>query len=235
MNTAARILIGIGMLFLSGMTDMLQAAEQALVLESPVGGFTRERLVTIAGRVAGDAKTVRVIHNGTSFVVPVANGRFKQVLLAARGDNLCIVRTLDNKQEQRVSFFAEVPKVDLKVFLYWDVVPSEYIDLWVHEPSGEICKWNNRTTKAGGTLFDLYNGDIGRGPQYYALDVAPPGEYGFSVHYYTKQGKEPRRCHVVFVIHEGTNDERREEFTFVLPRQHSEHVVKRIMIEGRAD
>ena len=29
MNTAARILIGIGMLFLSGMTDMLQAAEQA--------------------------------------------------------------------------------------------------------------------------------------------------------------------------------------------------------------
>ena len=131
--------------------------------------------------------------------------------------------------------FAEVPKVDLKVFLYWDVVPSEYIDLWVHEPSGEICKWNNRTTKAGGTLFDLYNGDIGRGPQYYALDVAPPGEYGFSVHYYTKQGNQPRRCHVVFVIHEGTNDERREEFTFVLPRQHSEHVVKRIMIEGRAD
>jgi hypothetical protein len=40
---------------------------------------------------------------------------------------------------------------------------------------------------------------------------------------------------VVFVIHEGTNDERREEFTFVLPRQHSEYIVKRIMIEGRAD
>ena len=235
MKTRKKILVIVGVLMYFGMADMVHAADQAIVLESPLGGFTRERVVTISGRVAGTAQTVRVIHNGTGFLVPVVNGRFKQALLAARGDNLCIVRTLDNKQEQRVSFFAEVPKVDLRVFLYWDVVPSEYIDLWVHEPSGEICKWNYRKTKAGGTLFDLYNGDIGRGPQYYALDTAPPGEYGFSVHYYAKRGKEPRRCHVVFVIHEGTNDERREEFTFVLPRQHSEYVVKRIRIEERAD
>jgi uncharacterized protein YfaP (DUF2135 family) len=178
---------------------------------------------------------VRIIHNGTGFLVPVVAGRFKQSLLAARGDNLCIVRSLDGLQENRVSFFAEVPKLDLRVLLYWDVVPREYIDLWVHEPSGEICKWNNRQTKSGGTLLDLYNGDIGRGPQYYALQLAPPGEYGFSVHYYAKNGKEPRRCQVVFIMHEGTNDERREEFSFVLTRQHSEHIVKRIMLGARGD
>lgn len=232
MKTGRLVLACMIGVLVSGWAD---ASSGTIVLDSPVGGYSRERIVTISGRIAGQAAQVRIIHNGTGFLVPVANGRFKQALLAARGDNLCVVRSLDGQQEQRVSFFADVPKVDLRVLLYWDVVPSEYIDLWVHEPSGEICKWNNRKTKSGGTLFDLYNGDIGRGPQYYALDAAPPGEYGFSVHYYSKRGKEPRRCHVVFVIHEGTNDERREEFSFVLPRQHSEYIVKRIMIEGRVD
>lgn len=230
-----QLLLPATVIALLGVATILPAAR--IELDSPNGGVTRERIVTISGRVLGDAaiRNVRIVHNGTGFLVPVTAGAFRQALLAARGDNLVIVRTPDGLVERRAAFFADVPGIDLRVFLYWDVVPGEYIDLWVHEPAGEICKWNCRMTKSGGTLLDLYNGDIGRGPQYYALAAAAAGEYGFSVHYYTKQGREPRRCHVVFVIHEGTNDERREEFAFELNRQHSEFIVKRIMIEPRTD
>jgi uncharacterized protein YfaP (DUF2135 family) len=209
-------------------------AALTVTIDTPSGGYWTERLVTVSGSVSDPAVTaVRLIHNGIGWTSLVTRGRFSQKLLAARGDNIFIVEAVDGEGKRaraEVSLYANVPKTDFRVFLYWDVVPGEYIDLWVEEPDGQICKWNLRKTKLGGTLYDLYSGDIGRGPQYYALDNAPPGNYGFSVHYYAKKGPEPRRCSVVIVLFEGTDREKRLHYTFPLLRQHSEFIVKDIRV-----
>ena len=205
-----------------------------VTVDSPTCGYWTSRLVTVSGRVTGAQLTaVRLIHNGVGWVTPVVRGRFSQKLLAAKGDNIFIIEAKSGHRivRKRVSLFARVPKTDFRVFLYWDVVPGEYIDLWVHEPGGEICKWNKRSTKSGGRLYDLYNGNIGRGPQYYALDNALPGNYGFSVHYYSKKGAEPRRCSVVIVMFEGSVREKRLFYSFPLIRRHSEFIVKDIEVK----
>jgi uncharacterized protein YfaP (DUF2135 family) len=223
MKTARHLTI---LLLLCAPAALLPAA---VTIESPANGLLTSRIVTVSGRVTDpQLRNVRLVHNGIGFSIPVHEGRFSQPLLASRGDNLFLVQA--GRSEARVSAYATVPGTAMRVFLYWDVVADEYIDLWVHEPDGTICKWNNRVTPAGGTLHDLYNGDIGRGPQYYTLDSALPGEYGFSVHYYTKRGAAPRRCHVVIVLYEGTAGEERLSFTFPLTRQGSEVIVRQIRV-----
>ena len=205
----------------------------SVTIDSPGGGFSNERIIELSGTITpADVDRVTLIHNGTAWQTLVHEGRFRQKLLTASGDNLFVVQAEKGsaRAQASVTLYADVPKTDFRVFLYWDVVPDEFIDLWVHEPGGEVCKWNNRQTKNGGVLYDLYDGNIGRGPQYYALDSAPAGEYGFSVHYYSKRGREPRRCFVDIVIFEGTDKEQRLRYAFTLTRQNSEFIVKNIML-----
>jgi uncharacterized protein YfaP (DUF2135 family) len=70
--------------------------------------------------------------------------------------------------------------VDIQAFLIWNL-PGQDIDLWVFEPTDEVCKWNHRQTSSGGTL---HYDSRGEGPEPYTLGAAPPGNYLFRAKYY---------------------------------------------------
>ena len=70
---------------------------------------------------------------------------------------------------------------DLRVVLTWDADNCD-MDLWVTDPSGEVCKYNHRNTKAGGTMSRDLTG--GYGPEEFILPHAKKGGYKIQVHYY---------------------------------------------------
>jgi hypothetical protein len=72
-------------------------------------------------------------------------------------------------------------KADLRVTISWNTDNTD-IDLWVIEPDGEKCYYENDETKSGGRLLD----DLteGYGPERYQTVKAGKGSYTVKVHYY---------------------------------------------------
>src|SRR5262249_48147793 len=70
---------------------------------------------------------------------------------------------------------------DLRVTISWNTDNTD-VDLWVIEPDGEKCFYQNRNTKLGGQLTE----DVtqGYGPERYVMKNAPKGEFTVLVHYY---------------------------------------------------
>jgi hypothetical protein len=70
---------------------------------------------------------------------------------------------------------------DLRVSISWNTDATD-VDLWVIEPGGEKCFYQNRNTKLGGQLTE----DVtqGFGPERYVMQKAAKGEYTIVVHYY---------------------------------------------------
>ncbi|MGE3805103.1 MAG: hypothetical protein AB7K24_10565 [Gemmataceae bacterium] len=73
------------------------------------------------------------------------------------------------------------PKSDLRVTISWNTDATD-VDLWVIEPDGERCYYQNPKTKSGGQLSQ--DQTQGYGPERYQIAKAPPGEYVIVVHYY---------------------------------------------------
>ncbi len=191
----------LGLLFLT-----LLAAPPKVVIERPLDGWTTERKIVVEGTVS-DTKITRatLALNGTSFLIKVEGGRFKQKVVVSGGQNTAVVEAVGKGGASRaaVTFQAKVPKVDLKVYLMFDPQPF-YIDLWVTEPAAEGQKppspdrpwespdnkvwWASRESKSGGVLHDLYNdlpgGAVGMGPQAYTIANAPAGKYLVQVNYW---------------------------------------------------
>jgi Ca-activated chloride channel family protein len=71
--------------------------------------------------------------------------------------------------------------VDVRVVLNWNKNNTD-IDLWVTDPNGEKCYYNNKETSAGGRISQ----DIttGFGPEQFMLKKAPKGKYKIEVNYY---------------------------------------------------
>jgi len=71
--------------------------------------------------------------------------------------------------------------VDVRVVLNWNKNDTD-IDLWVTDPNGEKCFYNNKATSAGGRISQ----DItqGFGPEQFMLKKAPKGKYKIEVNYY---------------------------------------------------
>ncbi|MET6995942.1 VIT domain-containing protein [Chitinophaga defluvii] len=71
--------------------------------------------------------------------------------------------------------------VDVRVVLNWNKNDTD-IDLWVTDPNGEKCFYNNKTTSAGGRISQ----DItqGFGPEQFMLKKASKGKYKIAVNYY---------------------------------------------------
>lgn len=70
---------------------------------------------------------------------------------------------------------------DLRVVLTWDADNCD-MDLWVTDPDGEVCMYNNRDTKLGGHLTRDFTG--GYGPEEFVLPNAKKGAYKIQVNYY---------------------------------------------------
>ena len=71
--------------------------------------------------------------------------------------------------------------VDYQLTTHWNSDSTD-IDLWVVEPTGEKCAYDNRRTRLGGQLYwDITDG---LGPELYHARQAAPGTYSVLVHYY---------------------------------------------------
>ncbi len=71
--------------------------------------------------------------------------------------------------------------VDLRVVLDWNHDNVD-IDLWVEDPTGEICKYNHSRTKIGGKMSDDMT--EGFGPEEFMLKKAIKGTYKVYANYY---------------------------------------------------
>jgi uncharacterized protein YfaP (DUF2135 family) len=208
------------LLFFSTVTAV-HAKPPLVRITAPKGGWSTERIVEISGSVDDpEIEAVTLVVNGVPFAIQTQDGRFTQKLVMSTGENSIQAMAVNaDGQEGRdsISIFSQVPKVDIRAFLTWQV-QGQIIDLWVVEPGEEICKWNHMQTSAGGTLYDLYGGAIGYGPQTYTMAAAVPGNYRFQVKYWSDQGMPQTEVRIDLVLYEGTDHEERRTFYTVLTK-----------------
>lgn len=108
------------------------------------------------------------------------------------------------------------PRGDLRVAITWNTDATD-VDLWVKEPSGEVCLYNHNRTASGGELSA--DQTQGYGPERYRLAKASPGEYVVYVHYFSANpnllGGETH-VQVAVTRHAGTPQETTERRTVIL-------------------
>ncbi|HMO15955.1 MAG TPA: hypothetical protein PKD64_17760 [Pirellulaceae bacterium] len=76
----------------------------------------------------------------------------------------------------------DIGKTDLVVILAWNTDRTD-VDLQVTEPNGEVCSYQNKTTRSGGRI--THDITSGYGPEMYWHQEAPQGEYEVVAHYYS--------------------------------------------------
>ncbi len=105
---------------------------------------------------------------------------------------------------------------DVRVVLTWDADNCD-MDLWVTDPRGETCKYNNRDTHIGGHMSVDLTG--GYGPEEFLLTKAIPGTYTVKVHYYGSRQQDlarPTTVQVAVFTRYGTDEERETAITLRL-------------------
>ena len=195
-----------------------------LYLDLPKGGWSSDRLVTIKGRTSITKGWMRIVYNGIPFLVQIKRNIFKRRIVSSPGINQIYAEAITKDKKvlrDSVSFFSTSPPKRLKIFSTWDTNGS-WVDLWITEPSGEICKWNHKQTKSGGTL-DIGNDFPGYGPQIYTHPNPPKGTYKIKVHYYSDGRNAQSNSKVYVIFNEGTPNEIMKTYEATLTKR-KEHV-----------
>jgi uncharacterized protein YfaP (DUF2135 family) len=188
-----------------------------VTIESPRGGQTRDRVVTITGTVEGLAPPrVTLVLNGVPLSIPLSAGRFESRQVLAPGANA--VRVVAEEDGRRASdevhVHALVPAKDLRITLTWDTAGTD-VDLWVTGPDGEKVFYQHAEGAAGGTLdVDVTSGF---GPETYTQARALPGTYRVEAHYFGDG--PPTRAMLTVTRGEGSPSEERKTFRALLLRQ----------------
>jgi len=210
-------------IFFIGFTPDLYSAR--VTIESPRGGFTSNRIQTISGTITGyNKERADLIVNGLPQFIAVHGGRFSVKILISPGTNLIEVKADDAYDS--VSFYADVPKKDVKVVLTWDTETD--VDLWVIDPKGEKCYYSHASTSSGGNL-DMDN-TSGYGPETFTMEKALKGEYTVQVQYYGSRNSPVTRVQVFVVLFEGTSEEKREKYEFVMTKEHAVYTISNFNI-----
>ncbi|MCR9143496.1 MAG: DUF2135 domain-containing protein [bacterium] len=217
-------LVPASLLLIFAVPDELPGA--SVIIETPRGGTTRSRMQLIAGRINGfRGERATLILNGIPQGLRLQNGSFRREVIVAPGTN--VIEVVAGAAPDRVSFYAEVPARDVKVVLTWDT-PTD-VDLWVVDPKGEKCYYQNQSTKTGGNLdVDITDG---YGPETYTMARALGGEYSVQVQYYSSGGQPITRVKLFVVLHEGTPRESRQEFQFVMTRESQVYQIARFHVD----
>lgn len=103
--------------------------------------------------------------------------------------------------------------VDIRVVLNWDADNTD-VDLWVTDPNGEKCYYDNKLTNLGGRISNDFT--QGYGPEEFIIRKAKPGNYKIEAHYYgsTSQSIQGKATlSVQFFKQFGTQHEQKEEIT----------------------
>lgn len=184
---------------------------------NPISSPVTDRVFSVSGRVANPSLSSAFLalegDIGQVFEVALNNGSFTQsiVLEGAAGEqslNLWLVADSGGwREEDSVDFTADIEPAAFRVTLSWDTDETD-VDLWVTDPSGELCFYNNPTT-ASGLVLDV--DDInGYGPENITNLAPPAGDYLVQVHYYSDHDHEQAigsNCQIVIRLNEGTDDE----------------------------
>jgi uncharacterized protein YfaP (DUF2135 family) len=110
----------------------------------------------------------------------------------------------------------DVKPCDLRVTITWNTDNTD-VDLWVVEPSGEKCYYQNRKTRNGGELSE--DCVQGYGPERFQAEKAVEGEYRIAVNYFSANPNLlAGQTHVQVIItrHAGMPDEESVRRTVVL-------------------
>jgi uncharacterized protein YfaP (DUF2135 family) len=177
-------------------------------LNSPNNGWSTERIINIRGETNVKIPWITVVYNRISFLVPLdESGNFSRKFIASSGMNTIYTEILqeNKKLSDSITFYSLAPTIKLRIVLFWDTDKS-YVDLWITEPGGELCKWDMKNTKSGGTL-DIGNDYPGFGPQIYTHPDPPKGTYNIQVHYYADGGQIQSNAKVYVVMNEGGTNE----------------------------
>ena len=106
--------------------------------------------------------------------------------------------------------------LDLRVVLTWDTDLTD-MDLWVVEPSGERCYYENTLTAVGGAITHDFT--QGYGPEEYALRRALAGIYKVQANYYGSRAQSltgPTTVQATVITDFGRASEKRRSLTLRL-------------------
>lgn len=117
---------------------------------------------------------------------------------------------------------------DLRVSISWNTDATD-VDLWVFEPDGTKCYYQNRQTPHGGELTN----DVtqGYGPERFQARKAMKGEYVIKLHYFNANPNllaGETHVNVVVTRHAGSPDEQVERRTIILKKSKDEVEVCRV-------
>jgi hypothetical protein len=109
--------------------------------------------------------------------------------------------------------------VNIRVILTWDDDNCD-IDLWVTDPAGEKCFYENKLTRLGGKISNDFTG--GYGPEEFMIKKAIQGEYKVQANYYGTHSQSvlaPVNLHLTFITNFGKTDQKKQEITIRLENQ----------------
>lgn len=113
------------------------------------------------------------------------DGRFQEIELIALGELNGLLAQFGGNDQIDIGhidkrLIKNLP-VDVRVVLTWDADATD-MDLWVIDPYGVKCYYQNRDTEIGSHISPDYTG--GYGPEEMLLKKAPSGTYKVKVNYY---------------------------------------------------
>lgn len=189
-----------------------------VVLTSPAGGWSSERIVKVAGTVDDPSLTrATLVVNGAPKGLTVAGGRFSTQVALSPGENTVqvVAASAGGVGTAAVTVLSQAPPKDMKVLLSWDTDGTD-IDLHVVDPTGTETYYGNRSSSIGGVLDQDVT--TGYGPETYTLANAVDGTYQVRVKYYSDNGKPQTFVRVDVILHEGSEREERLTFRGVLEK-----------------
>ena len=106
--------------------------------------------------------------------------------------------------------------VNIRVALTWDTDNCD-MDLWVTDPTGEKCYYENTLTHIGGKISNDFTG--GYGPEEFMIKKAVNGKYLVQANYYGTHSQAllaPVNLHLTFITNFGMPDQKKKEVTIRL-------------------
>jgi tetratricopeptide (TPR) repeat protein len=120
---------------------------------------------------------------------------------------------------------------EVRIVLTWDADLTD-LDLWVTEPSGELCMYDHNRTTIGGRLSNDFT--QGYGPEEYCLRKAMKGQYKIQANFYGSRQQSlsgPATLQAEVITNFGRPNEKRQAITLRLEKAKDVVDVGTIVIE----
>jgi len=211
----------------------------------------RDLALALAARADSAASATRADHNTGQIISDYGRAiellnkvitsnwdRFPEIEVTAAMEANAILARL-----QRLPMLGDIPialdhrlrqnlDCDVRIVLTWDADMTD-VDLWVTEPSGEVCMYNHNRTTIGGLVSRDFT--QGYGPEEYCLRKTMSGKYLIQANYYGSRQQEltgPCTVQATVITNFGRPDEKREALTLRLTSQKETVTVGTVTLGG---